>query len=190
MANDDFAAMLATLKKAAGALRDQGVPFMLGGGLAAWVRGGPESDHDLDLMVKPEDADKALDVLADAGMRPERPPEAWLYKVWDDNDVLVDLIFRPVGLPVTDDTLERADEIEVEAVGMRVLALEDLLVTKLLALDEQALDLKPLLQIARPLREQVDWEGVRARTAESPYAAAFFTLAEGLGIVEPARSGG
>jgi hypothetical protein len=190
MANDDFDAMLATLKKTAGLLRDAGVPFMLGGGLAAWVRGGPESDHDLDLMVRPEDADQALDVLADGGMRRERPPEGWLYKAWDDNDVLVDLIFEPVGIPIDDDALERADEIEVQAVPMRVMSLEDVLVTKLLALDEQSLDYKPLLQIARSLREQIHWEHVRRRTSDSPYAAAFFALAEGLGIVDPARSGG
>ncbi len=122
MPNADLDAMLVTLKKAAGALRDAGVPFMLGGGLAAWVRGGPESDHDLDFMLRPEDADEALDVLAAAGMRPERPPEAWLYKAWDDNDVMIDLIFEPVGLPITDETFERAEEIEVEAVRMQVMS--------------------------------------------------------------------
>jgi predicted nucleotidyltransferase len=190
MVNEDFDAMLATLKKAAAALRDAGVPFMLGGGLAAWARGGPESDHDLDLMVKPEDADEALDVLAQAGMRPERPPEPWLYKAWDGNDVLVDLIFEPVGMPISDLAFNRADEIEVEAVAMQVMSLEDVLVTKLLALDEQLLDYKSLVQTARPVREQVDWDDVRARTSSSPYAAAFFTLVEELGIVDPARSGG
>jgi nucleotidyltransferase DUF2204 len=190
MPNQEFDELLATLKKAAGALSDAGVPFMLGGGLAAWARGGPESDHDLDLMLKPRDADEALDVLTAAGMRPERPPERWLYKAWDANGVLVDLIFEPVGLPIEDETLERAEELEVEAVSMRVMALEDLLVTKLLALDEQALDYRPLLQIARPLRELVSWEDVRARTSHSPYAAAFFSLVEELGIVEARRSGG
>jgi hypothetical protein len=60
MSNESFPAMLATLKRSAGALREAGIPFMLGGGLACWVRGGPESDHDLDLMVKPEDAEQAL----------------------------------------------------------------------------------------------------------------------------------
>jgi predicted nucleotidyltransferase len=189
MPNEDFDGLLETLKKAAASLREADVPFMLGGGLAVWVRGGPESDHDLDLMVKPEDADEALDVLVRRGMRPERPPEGWLYKAWDENGVMVDLIFRPVGLPITDETLERADEIEVQAVGMRVMSLEDVLVTKIFALDEQALDYKALLDVARPVREQVDWDDVRARTGESPYAAAFFTLVEGLGIVEP-RSGG
>ena len=183
MANEDFDAVLATLKKAAGALRDGGVPFMLGGGLAAWARGGPESDHDLDLMVKPDDAEEALEILTAGGMRPERPPENWLYKAWDENGVMVDLIFAPVGMPVGDEMLERAEELEVEAVGMRVMALEDLLVTKLLALDEQALDYEALLQISRPVRERVDWEDVLRRTEDSPYAAAFFTLVEELGIV-------
>jgi hypothetical protein len=71
---------------------------------------------------------------------------------------------------------------------MPVMALEDVFVTKLLALDEQALDYKGLLQMARPVREQVDWGQVRDRTRESPYAAAFFALVEGLGVVEsPSR---
>ena len=188
MPNEDLNAMVATLKKAAGALREAGVPFMLGGGLASWARGGPESDHDLDLMVRPEDADEALATLAAAGLRPERPAEGWLYKAWDDNEVLVDLIFAPTGVAIADETFERADEMEVQAVPMKVMSIEDVLVTKLLALDEQSLDYKPLLQIARALREQIDWEEVRARAAGSPYAAAFFSLVEALGIIEgPAK---
>jgi hypothetical protein len=54
--------------------------------------------------------------------------------------------------------------------------------TKLLALSEHSLDLEQLLQIARSLREALDWEEVRARTDDSPYARAFFTLVEELGI--------
>jgi hypothetical protein len=34
------------------------------------------------------------------------------------------------------------------------------------------------------VREQVDWSDVRRRTEDSPYARAFFTLVEELGIVE------
>jgi hypothetical protein len=188
MANDEFPAMLETLKRSAGALREAGVPFMLGGSLACWVRGGPESDHDLDLMVKPEDAEEALQVLARLGMRAERPPEGWLYKAYDE-DILVDIIFSPVGVAITDEVLGRAELVEVEAQPMLVMTLEDVLVTKLLALDEQALDYKSLVQMARPVREQVDWDDVRARTGGSPYAAAFFTLVEGLGVVESPRSG-
>jgi hypothetical protein len=57
------------------------------------------------------------------------------------------------------------------------------MVTKLLALDEMSLDMRSCLQIARALREQIDWDDVRARTEESPYAKAFFTLIEELGLV-------
>jgi hypothetical protein len=35
----------------------------------------------------------------------------------------------------------------------------------------------------------VDWEQVRERTRESPYAAAFFALVERLGVVESHSNG-
>lgn len=188
MGKQGFDEVVATLKKASAALREDEVPFVLAGGLASWARGGPESDHDLDLMLRKEDAERALDALAATGMRPERPPETWLYKAFD-GDILVDLIFEPVTGPVTDELFERAEELEVEAVPMLVLGLEDLLTTKLLTLGEHHLDYESVLEIARSLREQIDWAVVRRRTAESPYAAAFFTLAEGLGVIGPSRTG-
>jgi predicted nucleotidyltransferase len=188
MRREGFEALLATLKKAAVALHEDGVPFLLGGGVACWVRGGPESDHDLDLMVKEEDADQALEALERRGFRTEKPPEGWLYKAWDDG-VLVDLIFHPTGMPITDEVIERGEELEVEALPMRVMTLEDVFVTKLLALDERSLDYAPALEMARPVREQVDWADVRRRTAESPFAKAFFTLIEELGIVTPRPAG-
>lgn len=179
--NQSFEAISETLKKATAALREADVPYLLGGSLASWVRGGPETHHDLDFMVKPEDAERALEALVDAGLRPERPPEGWLLKAWD-GDVLVDVIFGPKGLEMTDEVIERGEPIDVLAIRARVMSLEDMLTTKLLTLDEHSLDYSPLLQIGRALREQIDWAALRDRTAESPYARAFFTLVEGLGI--------
>jgi hypothetical protein len=66
------------------------------------------------------------------------------------------------------------------------MALDDILVTKLLALDEHSADYRDLLQIARSLREQIDWDALRERTVSSPFARAFFTLADGLEISLPA----
>jgi hypothetical protein len=40
-----------------------------------------------------------------------------------------------------------------------------------------------VLEIARTLREQIRWDEVRERTKESPFAKAFFTLIEELGIL-------
>jgi hypothetical protein len=69
------------------------------------------------------------------------------------------------------------------------MSLEDMLATKLLALDEHSLDYSPLVQIVRALREQIDWEAVRSRTAGSPYAKPFFVLVEELGIAPAAHAG-
>jgi hypothetical protein len=171
-----------SLKRAAGTLREAEVPFLLGGGLAVWARGGPPTGHDLDLMVKPQDADRALEVLEQAGMRPERPPEGWLYKAWD-GDTLVDLIFEPTGEPVDEAMFERAEELEVLAVPMLVMSLEDVMVARLQALDEHELDFERPLEFARALRERIDWQDVRERTDGSPYAKAFFTLIEELDVV-------
>jgi hypothetical protein len=184
-----FEQIEATLKRTVGALREAGVPFLLAGSLASWARGGPPSRHDLDVIVKPGDAERALEALGQRGMRAERPVEEWLLKAWD-GDVLVDLIFCPRGLEVTDELLERSEELHVLGTTMPVLALEDLLASKLMALDEHRLDLAPVLQIARALREQIDWQALRHRTRGSAFADAFFALVEGLGITEPARGGG
>jgi len=185
MASDEpgFEAIERVLKRSAAALRDADVPFLLGGSLASWARGGPETRHDLDLMIKPEDAERALQALVDAGMRAEDPPEEWLVKAWD-GDVLVDLIFGPKGLPMTDEVIARGEPMAVLGMEIRVMALEDVLTTKLMALSEHALRYESLLQIARALREQIDWQAVRARTQDSPFARAFFVLLEGLGIVD------
>jgi len=184
-----FEAICATFKRAAAALRDGEVRFMLGGGLAAWARGGPITQNDLDLVVAPADADRALAVLEQTGMRTERPPEEWLLKAYD-GDVLVDLILHPRGLPVDETLFERAEEMAVLSVTVPVMALEDVLVAKLLSLDEQRdLDYSSLLAIARSLREQIAWDQVRERTADSPYAKAFFTLVEELGLSETSVSG-
>src|SRR3954465_6724968 len=177
-----FADFENALKKSAAALREADVPFLLGGSLASWARGGPETTHDLHLMVKAEDSQRALDALVNAGMRAEDPPEEWLYKAWD-GDVLVDLIHHPKGIEVDDEIIARGDSLPVLAMEMRVMALEDVFVTKLMSLREHALRFEGVLSMARSLREQVDWERVRSATASSPFARAFFTMAEGLGVV-------
>lgn len=182
---NDLNGMMTTLKRSAAALRDAGVPFLVAGGVASWVRGGPPTDHDLDFLVKPDDAERALAVLTEAGLRPERPPEEWLFKAFD-GDVMVDLIFNPAGLQVTDEVIERGEAIEVEAMTMRVMRPEDLLVTKLMAMTEHTLNYRSCLEIARALREQIDWDDVRRRTESSPFGRAFFVIAEGLGVVDAA----
>jgi hypothetical protein len=183
---DTFPELIETMKKAAAALESAGVPVLLGGGLAAWARGGPPTDHDVDFLVREEDAERALEALADAGMSVERPPEGWLFKAWDGG-TLVDLIFRPSGGAVDDAMFARATRLEVMAQTLDVASVDDVLATKVLALNEQCPDFRAVLEIARALREQVDWAHVGSRVDESPFGAAFMTLVERLRIASDAE---
>jgi putative nucleotidyltransferase-like protein len=185
-AEHPFPSIEATLKKAVAALREAEVPFLLAGSLAVWARGGPETRHDLDFVVKEEDVERAVDVLSEAGMRPEKPPEEWLWKAWD-GDVLIDLIFAPRGLEVTDEVIRRGEQLHVLGITIPVMSIEDVLATKLLALHEHELDFTGLIRIARAVREQIDWRYLRDRTKDSPYAAGFFVMCEELGIAADAH---
>jgi hypothetical protein len=182
-----FEEIESSLKTAAAALRDAGLEFALAGSVACWARGAPQSRNDLDFLVRPEDAERALSALVDAGMRAERPPEGWLLKAWDSaedgSETLIDLIFGPRGIPDVGAVLDRAEIVAVAALDLPVVHIDDVLVMKLHAFDEHACDYGGILAIARAVREQVDWENVRERTLESPFARAFFVLCEGLAIV-------
>jgi hypothetical protein len=177
-----------SLKKAAAALEREDIPYLLAGGLGCWARGGPPSSKDIDLMLAPADAERTQAALKEAGMRAERPPEQWLLKAWD-GDVLIDLIFEPVGLTMDREVFERAEVLNVAGMDIPVMALDDIIATKLLAIDEHTADYGQILAIARALREQIDWPAVRERTSSSPFARAFFTLADGLEISVTERTG-
>lgn len=175
--------LLHTLTRVVSTLDQTAVRFAVAGGLAVYARGGPPSDHDVDLFLKEEDIEEAAQALEAAGLRREHPPEDWLTKVYD-GDCLVDLIFRPNHRPVTDEMLDRASLMRVGATAAPVLNGTDLLVDKILVLSAHRCDFAPLLRIARDLREQVDWHRVAEETAESPYAWSFLTLLAALSIID------
>ena len=172
------------LKRTAVALKQAGVPFALCGGYAAWVRGAPEPDHDADFLVPAGDAERAAAALADAGLPVVQPAEDWLVKVVTEN-AFIDVLWRTCGAPVTNDLIDRAEDMPVLSVLMPVLEATDIVVTKLMALDEHYCDYGRLLPVARAMREQVDWSDVRSRVDSNDFAAVFLVLVERLGIIEP-----
>jgi hypothetical protein len=171
------------LKRTAVALKQEGVPFALCGGYAAWVRGAPEPDHDADFLVPLADAERAVKALSDAGLDVVDPPEDWLAKVVGERS-FVDVIWRTCGHPVETELIARAEERSVLSVEMPVLQGTDIVVTKLMALDEHYCDFGRLIPVARGIREQVDWQRVRSEVAENDFAVVFLDLLARLGIVE------
>jgi hypothetical protein len=177
------------LKRTAVALKQEGVPFALCGGYAAWVRGAPEPDHDADFLVPEADAERATKALVDAGLNVVDPAEDWLTKVAGEH-AFVDVLWRTCGHPVTSDLIDRAETMPVLSVEMPVLEATDIVVTKLLALDEHYCDFGRLIPVARGIREQVDWERVRREVAGNDFAVVFLDLLGRLQIVEEPVSAG
>src|SRR3954468_19484939 len=143
--------LLDAMMHVAAALRDAEVPYLLAGSFAVWARGGPAHDTDLDFAVKPEDMERAIEALEAAGMEQKPTPEEWLKKVCD-RDVQVDLIHNPAGLEIDDEVMGRGDDIEVSGMTFRVMAVDDVMTTKLFAFKEHYLDSESPPEGARMLR--------------------------------------
>ena len=175
--------MREALRASASALKAAHVPFALAGSYALWVFGGPEGDHDVDLVVPEDAAEAAVEALVSAGFEVERPPEDWLFKAWQ-NGVLVDVLHRLVGVPVDHRLVTDAEQHDVLGVRMPVLTPTVVLTTKMLSLSERYCDLGTLLPGARAVRERIDWAEITAAAADQPYAEAFLFLARRLGITQ------
>jgi hypothetical protein len=179
---EDQQPLIASLKKVAARLAEVEVPFALAGSFAVYARGGQPCDHDVDFLIREQDAEKVLGALAEIGLRTEIPPEGWLVKVFDD-DHLIDLIYRPVQRPVTDSDLAEVDILPVNAVHMPVMSATVLMIHKMLTWSAHFCDFARGLPVARSPREQIDWTRVQRETADSPFADAFLVLLDRLDVI-------
>ena len=125
------------LAQAVSALENAGVQYLLIGGLASALHGRPRASADIDLLIRKPDADRALELLSNAGFETEPTNPFWIYKARKDG-VHVDLIFWLTGdIYVDDEMLERAGEAEFDGLRVRVMPPEDLVVVKAVIHDEQ-----------------------------------------------------
>lgn len=163
-------------------MKADGPDFALAGSYALWVYGAPEPVHDVDFVVAESDVEAAAKSLAAAGFAVERPPEDWLFKACVGDDFVIDVLHRLNGVPVEAATVASAPTHDVLAITMRVLPPTHVVVEKLCSLSEHHCDFAALLPSVRAVREQIDWDSVRAETADNDFAAAFLVLTERLGI--------
>ena len=182
MPPDEQAGLREALKRVAVALKQSELPFALAGGYAAWARGAPENFHDVDFVVRHDDAATAQQALREAGLTIEQPPEDWLFKVVTDG-VVVDILYRLSQKPADDSLFGRAEELEVLSVRMPVICADDIMTSKLAAMNEHACDLAAILPVARALREQIHWDDVASAVEDNDFANAALYLFERLGIV-------
>src|SRR5262245_44483487 len=110
------------------------IEYALMGGIAATILGGQRYTHDIDVFVKPEQADRALECLANNGFDTVKTDPRWLYKGFKHN-VMVDLIFKSSGPVWLDDEMYRRTGVaKFNGTSVRTLGPEDLFVIKALVL--------------------------------------------------------
>jgi predicted nucleotidyltransferase len=118
------------------ALREAGIQFLLIGGVGSCVFGRDRGTSDIDVFVRPESAEGALQALAARGFRTKKEYEHWLYKGWKD-DVLVDVIFRSSrDILLDQEMLDRARVVSFRGREVPVAPPEDLVVMKAVAASE------------------------------------------------------
>jgi predicted nucleotidyltransferase len=77
-------------------IENSNIPYALIGGVAAKSLGRPRITHDIDLFVKPDDANRTLEALERNGFTTQKRDPFWLFKAWKEN-ILVDVIFKSSG---------------------------------------------------------------------------------------------
>lgn len=133
----DEPAFLRVAGEAIAAIERREIPYAFIGGIASALHGRPRWTHDVDLLVRPEDAGRALEALAEAGFATQRTDDFWLFKGIKEG-VLVDVIFRSTGdIYLDDEMLARSSVEEFKGLRLRVVAPEDLVVIKAVVHDEK-----------------------------------------------------
>lgn len=151
------------LRETVDALEEAGIAHVIMGGLAVAALARPRWTHDIDVFVRPDDAQAVLDVLAEHGYETERTDPLWLFKA-RKRDVVVDVIFRSQGNIYLDEEMEaRAVETTFRGERIRTAPPEDLIVIKASAHNEEGgyhwFDALALL-----VRPDLDWDYLLRRS--------------------------
>jgi hypothetical protein len=100
------------------------------GGLASSLVGRPRWTHDIDFLVRADDALGVLRAFRAAGFRTEETDPVWIYKAFK-SDIMVDVIFMITGGIYLDREMEeRAIQREYDGLQVRIPSAEDQVVIK------------------------------------------------------------
>lgn len=122
--------IVSTLFAAIEIIEEKKIPYALIGGIAVKELGRPRVTHDIDIFVKPDDADYVLEILKERGFETERRDPFWLFKAWRD-EVLVDVIFRSCGdIYFEEEVREHVRRIPYHGKFVNAISPEDFIVIK------------------------------------------------------------
>ena len=176
-------------KEATDVLDNIKIDYVVFGGIAIWAYGRQRLTKDIDLLLKPGSADKALLALLRAGWTTKRTDEKWLYQA-NKNHVQVDLIFQAIGdFVLTDEIIDRANYLEISGFKFKVISPEDLILIKVHALKEiRPADWYDAISVIEGRKQNLDWSYIAAKSSNAPERVLSFLLfsaSEGVGDYIP-----
>jgi len=139
------------------ALRAARVPHVVGGGLAIQHYGRRRATKDLDIFIRPLDAEPAMNALTAAGFTTMETDAVWLRKAVRD-EAHIDLIVVSMGsIRLTDDEIERSLQIDLDGVPMRIFRAEDMLLRKIYLIRDDGPDWLDAFSILETKGHELDW---------------------------------
>jgi hypothetical protein len=150
------------------ALQKASIEFLIGGAFAMRTYTGIERyTKDLDLMIRPSDADRTLAVCRDLGFRADYAFTHWLAKV-HCGEYLIDVIFRAGnGLCEVDDAwFANSRETELFGRTLPLCPAEEIIWQKAYIMERERFDGADVLHLLRNCAQELDWQRLLARFGE------------------------
>jgi hypothetical protein len=140
-------------------LQQLGISCLVGGAYAfAHYTGIYRDTKDLDLFLRPPDAERAMTALGQDGWRTERHPHGWLDKCYR-GEYFTDLIFSSGnGVAVVDDSwFEHGVPAHVFGQPVRLVAAEEMIWSKAFVMERERFDGADVAHLLRSVGPKLDW---------------------------------
>ncbi|HVL82053.1 MAG TPA: nucleotidyltransferase [Actinomycetota bacterium] len=162
-----------------------GLPYCFIGSIAKAAHGEPSTTGDIDVFVREEHAEAALEAFGEVGYETKRDNDQWIYKA-SRGDTTVDLIFRSSGnVKFDDEMIGSLRRLTFHDRELPVASAEDLIV--IFALAHQAATADYWFTALELLaRSEVDWEYLLQRSRLGPKRLlSLLVYAESIGLAVP-----
>lgn len=154
-------------RRALGQLQQSQVPFLIGGAYALEVQAGVvRRTKDLDVFVKRENLQPALETLRHAGYRTEFTFPHWLGKVFYAEH-FIDLIFNSGNgvCPVDDDWFRFSRSGRIFGMALDLCPIEETIWQKSYILERDRCDIADVTHLIRRWGAELDWRRLLVRFA-------------------------
>jgi hypothetical protein len=146
-------------------LLDAKLPFLVGGAYALETHTGiVRRTKDFDIFVRPTDAQRTLQLFADAGYHTEMPFPHWIGKAFHGDDFM-DVIFRSGNgiCEVDDEWFEHATEGTVLGMTLPLCPAEETIWQKSFILERDRCDVADVAHLLQATASRLDWDRLLRR---------------------------